>query len=1034
MRRTVTILLFMLFYQNLFAGDNHEFRATWVVTWEHISAGKPAEQNKALVRKILDNHQKANMNAVLWQCRQSGTAYYNSSYEPWGYYAGYGNPGYDPLAYAVEEGHQRGMEVHAWFNVFQASSTQPGAPAAVHPEWICRDRDGNPMTSSIFLSPGLAAVREYTIKVAMEIVRNYDIDGLHLDYVRWNEYSSPMISLNKPGAEESLLDGMTSEAQLEAMHENAGSRYLYDIEHPYSAGVPQGFSSWEEWWRWSVTEFVRVLHDSIQAVKPWVRLSVAALGRYNWGPWQGYGDVYQDAALWFNEGYIDQLTPMHYHWTTGQGFYDMLVGNPPECWEPFIQKGIRDGRLYSVGPGSYVFADQKVWYHHPEVIERVRTVPWVDGFQFFSYGSWDDYNYWDEAGQTFFSRKTKIRPTNLVHANPPDAPTVTITKLDSLNYQITVTPNPSIKSNMRFAIYRSPDNTIDLANDDILDIHFGQTSYSFIDHFTGNQDYNGRYYYAATTLDRYWNESMVSNIVASDPIPSLPPRIIATDPAEGDTIAVNRAIIFYFSKTMDYSSFANAITVHPAIELEPLIWNAADKSLRIDAKGNFAFDTEYVITLSGSATDVNGRALDGNGDGVSGDAFSLRFRTRAYDNIGPIIASSYPDFGNATMNFDVDDVIGIVFDELINPATVFDTTLVLMKSGEKMKTHTMVTAVGDRSVINMKGYEPLLPATDYLLLLRNTIADTTGNLMEESREVAFRTALERYVEVKLIDNFTNTGYWEQPSYSGSTSGIVVANTSFGYSKDIYLPGSATAPVHRRSAFIQYQWMETPPSGGYLLREYLSNGPPRDVRFDNSYVLQCYVFGDGSRNQFRFSLREVDGQGYPLEVSKWVTIDWYGWKLVEWDLSDPNSVGSWLGNEKMDGKSYYMDSFQLTHDNTGAISGRIYVDNLRVIKKSAEPVGVPPSAPIVAESFRLLPNYPNPFNPSTTIPFQLPKSGWVTLKVYDVLGRTIATLVDEPREAGYHEVQFDGRQLASGVYFYRLEFDGQIKHRQMLLIK
>jgi len=712
----------------------------------------------------------------------------------------------------------------------------------------------------------------------------------------------------------------------------------------------------------------------------------------------------------------------------------MLVGNPPECWEPFIQKGIRDGRLYSVGPGSYVFADQKVWYHHPEVIERVRTVPWVDGFQFFSYGSWDDYNYWDEAGQTFFSRKTKIRPTNLVHANPPDAPTVTITKLDSLNYQITVTPNPSIKSNMRFAIYRSPDNTIDLANDDILDIHFGQTSYSFIDHFTGNQDYNGRYYYAATTLDRYWNESMVSNIVASDPIPSLPPRIIATDPAEGDTIAVNRAIIFYFSKTMDYSSFANAITVHPAIELEPLIWNAADKSLRIDAKGNFAFDTEYVITLSGSATDVNGRALDGNGDGVSGDAFSLRFRTRAYDNIGPIIASSYPDFGNATMNFDVDDVIGIVFDELINPATVFDTTLVLMKSGEKMKTHTMVTAVGDRSVINMKGYEPLLPATDYLLLLRNTIADTTGNLMEESREVAFRTALERYVEVKLIDNFTNTGYWEQPSYSGSTSGIVVANTSFGYSKDIYLPGSATAPVHRRSAFIQYQWMETPPSGGYLLREYLSNGPPRDVRFDNSYVLQCYVFGDGSRNQFRFSLREVDGQGYPLEVSKWVTIDWYGWKLVEWDLSDPNSVGSWLGNEKMDGKSYYMDSFQLTHDNTGAISGRIYVDNLRVIKKSAEPVGVPPSAPIVAESFRLLPNYPNPFNPSTTIPFQLPKSGWVTLKVYDVLGRTIATLVDEPREAGYHEVQFDGRQLASGVYFYRLEFDGQIKHRQMLLIK
>ncbi|HEX9972855.1 MAG TPA: family 10 glycosylhydrolase, partial [bacterium] len=270
MKRVVTILFLMLISQNLFAGDNEEFRATWVITWEHINSGLSAEQNKANIRKILDNHQHANMNAVLWQVRQGGTAYYNSSYEPWGSYAGYANPGYDPLAYAIEEAHKRGMELHAWFNVFQTSSTYQGAPAAEHPEWICRDQGGYPMTSSICVSPGLAAVRDYTIQVAMEIVRKYDIDGLHLDYVRWNEYSNSKLSqsLAKAAEQQPLLDGMITESQIQDLQENLAGRYLYDIEHPYSAGVPQGFSSWEDWWRWSVTEFVRVLHDSIQSVKP----------------------------------------------------------------------------------------------------------------------------------------------------------------------------------------------------------------------------------------------------------------------------------------------------------------------------------------------------------------------------------------------------------------------------------------------------------------------------------------------------------------------------------------------------------------------------------------------------------------------------------------------------------------------------------------------------------------------------------------------------------------------------------------------
>ncbi|HJM96397.1 MAG TPA: family 10 glycosylhydrolase, partial [Candidatus Marinimicrobia bacterium] len=196
MRKTLQIFFFIIF-TNLCAlniDSNSEFRSTWVITWNHIDRDAPAHINQANVREIMENHTQANMNAVIFQVRQGGTAYYESSYEPWGYYSGYSYPGYDPLEYAIEQAHERGLELHAWFNVFQTSSTHPGSPAAENPEWVCRDQNGFTMDSYQSLSPGLSEVRDYTINVAMEIVNNYDIDGLHLDYVRWNEHTN---SLNR---------------------------------------------------------------------------------------------------------------------------------------------------------------------------------------------------------------------------------------------------------------------------------------------------------------------------------------------------------------------------------------------------------------------------------------------------------------------------------------------------------------------------------------------------------------------------------------------------------------------------------------------------------------------------------------------------------------------------------------------------------------------------------------------------------------------------------------------------------------------
>ena len=513
------LIFFIIFIQALTGAGNMEFRSTWVITWNHIDRYKNPGQNMNTVRTIMDNHVAANMNAVIFQVRQSGTAYYESSFEPWGYYSGYQYPGYDPLKFAIEEAHKRGLELHAWFNVFQTSSTTAGTPAALHPEWICRDQSGNTMTSYRSVSPGLKDVRDYTLDVAMEIVNNYDIDGLHLDYIRWNEHTNANQRLVTREAELKRQDGFITTEELENLNTNLSGRYLYDYLHPYSSGIPEGFNSWEEWWRWSVTEFVSTLHDSIQFVKPHVKLSAAVLGKYNWSGWQGYGTVYQDAALWYNEGYLDHIMPMHYHWISASGFLDMLEQNCPECWKIFIQPGIASGRPFTVGPGSYVLENNNVWNNHGSIVNACRGLEWVDGFQFFSYGTWNDKSYFNAAGQTIFNDKMKISQNPIAGSKVPGAPILTINPIDEFHNELVIYPLETDKQNWLIT-YRSTNPTATTETADIININFSSDPVTVIDELSV-LDTSNIFLYFATMADRFWTESPPSNLVFStnDPLP-----------------------------------------------------------------------------------------------------------------------------------------------------------------------------------------------------------------------------------------------------------------------------------------------------------------------------------------------------------------------------------------------------------------------------------------------------------------------------------------------------------------------------------
>ena len=1033
--KQITIFILLSFLcPNLFPQTNEEFRTTWIVDSQWISPDKSVEENKALTRLILDNHVKANMTSVLWQIRRFGTVYYSSAIEPWGPRVGFSNPGYNPLEFAIQEAHARGLEFHAWFNAFESRFAYPGSPAQLNPGWVCRDRDGIIMPDEIaWLSPGLEPVREYLVNLAMAIVNNYDIDGLHLDFVRWNEHTNSTVSvtLAKQNIAQNLPDGIITEAQYNELLSNAAGRFLYDAEHPFSAGVPDGFSTWEDWWRWSVTEFVRALHEAIQTVKPWVRLSPAALGRYNWGGWQGFNVVYQDAALWLNERYIDQLVGMHYHWRIPEDFHKILTSGCANCWSQFIQPAIQDGQLYTVGLFSDDFSERKIFTRHPSIIDRVRDVFWVDGFQFFSYASWRDQNYWQDAKKLMFNCKTKIRPTKLIDGTSPDAPTIGLNKIDSLNYEITVTPSSSVQENHWFAIYRSENENLDVDNDEIVDIHFGESEYSFTDTFSGTQDFNGFYTYFATTLDRFWNESEISNQAQSDAIPSFAPSVIATSPAPGDSIPVNGDIEISLSKTMDITTFENAVVFTPAINISQLIWSDDNKTLTVQTEGQFEFSTDYTLTIDSFVTDINGKNLDGNGDGIAGDAFELQFRSFGQDLTGPQITFSFPDFQTIEQNFKIDEIITFVFDEIIDENSVSDSSISLKQGQNEIAVGRLLTSVDDKSVLSIQPLQPLENAQEYSVTLSQEIADTLGNQLGTDFTVTFNTSSEQNTDLILMEQFLSVFNWFQPNQSGSTEGIVVPNTSFEMSQDAYLPASIVR--QRISPVLNYEWDES--ASKHLIRLFLSGGPPREILFDTTHVIQCYVFGDGSNNKFRFAVDDsTKDQAAFHEVSQWVTINWQGWRLLEWQLSDPNGVGIWIGDGVLDGPSLRFDSFQFTHEPGDAVTGSIFFDNLRLVKKSSTPVSVASNNEQIPNKFQLFQNYPNPFNPTTTITFDISEDGLVKLTVYDMLGREVKTLMERPIKAGHYKVPFDASGLASGVYFYRLTLNNRKISKRMLLMK
>ena len=291
----------------LAAVDPPEFRGVSVHTWI------PGMLSKREVDESIAWAKKANMNAIIVQARRVGDAYYKSDYEPRA--KSIKGPGFDPLGYALQKGHKKGLEVHAWFNVYRVWSNV-GVPSSAnhvvnaHPEWLNKDYDGNVKADDgEFIDPGVPEAREYTVKLVGDLLKKYNVDGLMLDFIRYPS----------PGKQWGYSD--LAVARFNEENNRSGKP---DMDDPV----------WNQWRRDQVTAMAKAISQEVKRVRPRVKVSACTVP---WGPCQAdwtktdaYSNVFQDWRLWMEKGYLDANMPMNYKNPTkerdSQWYLDWLDG------------------------------------------------------------------------------------------------------------------------------------------------------------------------------------------------------------------------------------------------------------------------------------------------------------------------------------------------------------------------------------------------------------------------------------------------------------------------------------------------------------------------------------------------------------------------------------------------------------------------------------------------------------------------------------------------------------------------------------
>ena len=276
-----------------------EFRGVWVATVANIDwpsePGLPASEAKRELVAILDRAAELNLNAIVFQVRPAGDALFVSTLEPWSYWltgeeGRPPRPMWDPLTFAVEQAHARGLELHVWLNPFRAdhptNKSEPAAPALSvrKPDLV------KAYNNHLWMDPGEPAVRRHSLAVVLDLVERYDVDGVHFD-----DYFYPY-----PAREDGEIVPFPDDPSWERYQTSGGT-----LER-------------DDWRRENVNDFVAEIYAGVKRIKPHVDVGISPFGIYRPGHphyirgFDQYAVLYADPLLWYRQGWLDYLTPQLY--------------------------------------------------------------------------------------------------------------------------------------------------------------------------------------------------------------------------------------------------------------------------------------------------------------------------------------------------------------------------------------------------------------------------------------------------------------------------------------------------------------------------------------------------------------------------------------------------------------------------------------------------------------------------------------------------------------------------------------------------
>jgi uncharacterized lipoprotein YddW (UPF0748 family) len=385
-----------------------EFRGAWITAvatnqdWPSKPGLSVADQKAELI-SLLDRAVQLHLNAIIFQVRPACDAMYASSIEPWSEYISgtMGKPPqpfYDPLAFAIEEAHKRGLELHAWFNPFRAlhplrkSPVAPNHITRTHPELV-RSYD-----MQLWLDPGEPAVREYVLRVVMDVVRRYDVDGVQFD-----DYFYPYMVKDALGRKLNFPD------------DASWRKY----------GVLSGLNH-DDWRRHNVNQFVQSVYQSIKATKPWVKFGISPFGIWRPGyPLQvkgldAYASIYADSRLWFANGWLDYFAPQLY-WPI-----DSPQQNFPVLLKWWAQQNVKGRHLW---PGLAAFNVGEKWKADEisRQIEITRNQPGAGGEMFFHLRSLTDNRTLNDVIRAEYFQPALVPASPWLDSTPPDKPNLMAT-------------------------------------------------------------------------------------------------------------------------------------------------------------------------------------------------------------------------------------------------------------------------------------------------------------------------------------------------------------------------------------------------------------------------------------------------------------------------------------------------------------------------------------------------------------------------------------------------------------------------------